>query len=152
MTYANLPLVLQDLLMLSYQTQYKTIIMVGWFILSLFYIFYWHKRQLPTPFLFVGTVRATGYIMAYLYVFLFWLIYPIYLNPVVNIDNLLIFVFSMYSIIIVTFWVLFVINFTLWIPKAIVNLGKLDITSWEDHAIKKYFGEFKKGAGRWIKK
>jgi len=141
MTLTGIPADLQLLLVLDYEGKVKTILMVGWFLFSLFYLLYWYKRQEPTKLFFLGTFRASMYVTAWLYSWLFWLIYPVFLHPNVPIDNLLIFLGAAYSSISTIFFVIFVFNFTIWVPRFIVKFGKLDVLNWESEAFKSYFGK-----------
>lgn len=151
MTLAGIPVDVQTLIILNYELQVKTIILVGLWIFSLVYLMYWYKRQQPTRIFLLGTFRATLYISSFIWTWLFWLVYPVMLHPNVAIDNILLFISYSYVGITTIFLVMFVVNFTLWIPKAIVTFGKLDITGWEDHAIKEYFGDIA-NVRKWWKK
>lgn len=143
MTLAGIPIDLQNLLILNYEYQVKVIILVGWWIFSLIYLMYWYKNQKPTKYFLVGTFRAIMYIMSFLWAWLFWLLFPVMLHPNVPIDQILIFLAYSYSILSTIFFVMFIFNFTLWVPKAVLKFGKWDITGWEDNAIKEYFGNVK---------
>lgn len=148
MTLENISVGLQELLILDYEFKVKTILMVGWFILSLIYLNHWYKEQKETKLFIVGTFRASMYVTAWLYSWLFWLIYPIYIHPNVPIDNLLLFLGWAYTGLSTVFFVIFAFNFTLWIPKALRNFGKIDVSAFEGSAIRNYFG---KGGKSWFK-
>ena len=150
MTLQNIPLDLQNLLILDYEYRVKTILFVGWWIFSLFYLLYWYKRQDPTKIFLLGTFRASMYATSWLYTWLFWLIYPIYLHPNVAIDNLLLFLAYSYTGIVTIFFVMFVFNFTLWVPRFVINFGKIDLSTFEDTAFTNYFGKSKKD--KWFKR
>lgn len=144
MGFEDLTPLLQEVYMLNYDLQVKNIILFGWFVVSLFYVFYVYQNQKPTQLFFVGTFRASMYYLSYLYLFGFFLIYPIMIHPRVPIDTLLLFLGSAYSILITVFTVIFITNFTAWIPKLILNKGKIDVKTWEEHAINRYFRSLKK--------
>lgn len=131
----------QELILLGYESNVKMILLFGWWLLSMFYIFYLYENQKPTSIFLLGTFRAILYITCYMWAWLFWLLYPVYSNPYVAIDTLLLFLSYSYGGIITIFFVMFVFNFTLWIPQFIINYGKFDIQTWEDGAIKEYFGK-----------
>lgn len=134
---------LQNLIVLNYEHEVKMIILVGWWIFSLVYLLYWYKRQEPTKIFLLGTFRGILYITSFLWAWLFWLLYPVMLHPNVPIDNILIFLAYAYTGITTIFFVMFIFNFTIWIPKIVLKFGKFDITGWEEHAIKEYFGDLK---------
>ena len=144
MTLDNIPIDLQNLIVLDYEHRIKTVLLVGWFIFSLFYLLYWYKNQKPTKLFLLGTFRASMYVTSWLYTWLFWLIYPVFIHPNVPVDNLLLFLAYSYTSLSTLFLVVFIFNFTLWIPKFVINFGKMDITTFEDKAISKYFGNFNK--------
>lgn len=149
MTLENIPIDLQNLLILDYENRIKTILLVGWWIFSLFYLFYLYKKQKPTKLFLLGTFRATMYVMSWLYFWLFWLIYPVFLHPNVPVDNLLLFLGYGYTGLSTIFFVIFMFNFTVWIPRFIINFGKIDISTFEDNAFSEYFGKLKKN--KWTK-
>ena len=149
MTLENIPTDLQELIILDYEFQVKIILLAGWWFFALIYLLYWYPKQQPTKLFLVGTFRGVMYIMSFLYVWLFWLLFPVYLHPNVPIDNLLLFLAYSYTGLSTVFLVMFIFNFTLWIPKFILKFGKWDITGFEDNAIKEYFGSFSNG---WKKK
>lgn len=132
---------LQNLIVLEYEAQVKVILLVGWWIFSLIYLLYWYERQQPTKFFLVGTFRAIMYMLSFMWAWLFWLLFPVYYHPAIGISDLLIFLAYAYTILIMIFFVMLVFNFTLWIPKFIINKGKLDMKGFEDDAIKEYFGK-----------
>lgn len=141
MTLAGIPVDLQNLILLNYELQVKVIILFGLWIFSLVYLLYWYKRQQPTKIFLVGTFRASMYVTSFIWSWLFWWAYPVMIHPNVGIDNILLFITYSYTGIVTLFTVMFIVNFTLWIPKAIVTFGKLDLTGWEDHALNNYFGD-----------
>ena len=144
MTLTGIAPDLQNLILLNYESEVKVIILVGWWMFSLVYLLFWYKRQQPTKLFLVGTFRAIMYIMSFIYSWLFWLLYPVMKHPNVGIDNILIFLAWSYTSITTVFLVMFIFNFTLWIPKVVLKFGKFDIDGWEDNAIKEYFGDWKK--------
>lgn len=146
MTLIGIPVDVQNFILLNYEYKVKLILLVGWFILALVYLMYWYKKQDPTKLFILGTFRASMYITSWLYVWLFWLIFPIYINPNVPIDNLLLFLAYSYTGLSTIFFVIFVFNFTIWIPRFIINFGKIDINGFEKEAFKSYFG---KGKIKW---
>lgn len=149
MTLTGMPVQLQNLLILDYENRVKTILLVGWFLFSLFYMMYWYKRQKPTKLFILGTFRASMYATAWMYSWLFWLIYPVFLHPNVPIDDLLLFLAAAYTGLSTVFFVIFTFNFTAWTARFLINFGKVDISSWEDAAFKEYFGKGDKT--KWLK-
>lgn len=149
MTLANIPIDVQPFIELNYEYNVKLILLVGWWLFALFYLMYWHKQQKPTKIFLLGTFRASMYVTAWLYSWLFWLIFPVFIHPNVPIDNLLLFLGYAYTGISTVFFVMFVFNFTVWLPKFIYHFGKLDFTGFEDSAIEEYFG--KDGMQKWLK-
>lgn len=141
MAIATLPADLQTLILLDYEHQVKIVLLVGWWILSIVYLLFWYKRQQPTKIFILGTFRAIIYGAAWLWSWLFWLLYPVYIHPDVAIDQLLIFLAYSYTGLIMIFFVMFVVNFTLWIPRFLIRFGKFDMTGFEDHAIDEFFGK-----------
>ena len=141
MVLSDIPANIQPLVELQYESYIKTILLVGWFIFALYYLMYKYKHQEPTKLFLLGTFRASMYITAWLYSWLFWLIYPVFIHPAVPVDQLLIFLAWAYTIISTIFFVIFIFNVTLWIPRFIVRFGKIDLEGWEDHAISNYFGK-----------
>lgn len=151
MTLTGIPTDLQNLLILNYESEVKVLLLVGWWFFALIYLMFWYKRQQPTKYFLVGTIRAILYIMSFIYAWSFWILYAVFKHPNVPIDNLLIFLAWSYTAITTVMLVLFLFNFLLWIPKAVLTFGKFDITGWEDHAVKEYFGSFKKD-DNWFKR
>lgn len=143
MAYSDLTPVLQNLLEIEYNLQVKMIILFGWWVLSLFYVFFWYKKQEPTKYFILGTFRAVTYSVCYLWIWLFWFLTPVYIHPAQGVDELLIFVATIYSVLFFIFTTILIFNFTVWIPKFIIKKGRLDIKHWEDTAFKNYFGNFK---------
>lgn len=150
MTLTNIPLDIQNLLILDYENRIKSVLLVGWFILSLFYLLFWYKSQKPTKLFILGTFRASMYVTSWLYSWLFWLIYPVYTHPNVPIDNLLIFLGGSYTALSTVFFVILMFNFTVWIPKFLIKFGKIEVNGFEAHAIKAYFGDG--NFTKWLKK
>lgn len=141
MALNNLPVDVQQYLILNYESDVKWIILFGFWMLSMIYVHYWYDEQKDTKYFLVGTYRATMYFMSKMWNYLFWLLFPVTLHPAVGIDNLLIFLGYAYTGLIGFAFILFVFNFTLWLPKFILERGKLDISGWEDKAIENYFGK-----------
>lgn len=145
MAFTDLSPTLQNLLQLEYELQVKFILLFGWWLVSLFYVFFLYKNQKPTPYFFLGTFRAVMYTVAYFWMWLFWLLFPVYIHPNQGIEELLLFVASVYSVLFFVFTTILIFNATVWIPKFIIKFGKIDIKTWEEGAFKKYFGKsFKK--------
>lgn len=143
MAFSDLTPILQEAYILDYNLKVKTIILFGWFIVSLFYVFYLYNKQEPTKYFLVGTFRASMYTVSWFYMWLFWLLYPVMIHPEVGIDNILIFVMAIYSILFFLFTTILIFNFTVLVPKFVINRGKMDITNFEENAMKSYFGNFK---------
>lgn len=143
MAYTDLSPTIQNLFQIEYELQVKVIIMFGWWLFSLFYVFYLYKNQEPTDLFLLGTIRAVVYSVAYFWMYLFFLLFPVYIHPNQGIDELLIFVASVYSILFFVFTTVLIFNATLILPKYIITKGNIDISNWEENAFKKYFGNWK---------
>lgn len=137
MTLNNLSEFMQNIYIMSYEFRVKNIILVGLFIFSLFYIFWLSKNQKETNYLFIASSRVVLYVGSYLYSWLFFLIYPVMIHPNVSIDNILILLFSLYSIIFTVWTIIFLINAWIFIPKAVLKLGKFNINSREGDILNK---------------
>lgn len=141
MTFSDLTNFMQNVYMTEYEYQVKVLLLFGWFLLSIFYVFYWHKRQKPTKLFFLGTARAIIYGICYLWLYGFWLTTPLMINPNVSLDNLLIFLAYAYTAIFSVAIVILLFNVTVWTPRFIVNFGKIDLENYESSALKAYFGK-----------
>lgn len=144
MAFENLSSYVQNLYLVEYEYQVKIILLFGFLLLSFLYRYYLYPNQKPTKIFFLGTLRALIYGLSVIYIWLFWLIIPVMINPNVSLDNLLIFIFTLYGVIFVVFGALFLFNATVWIPKFIINFGKIDIENFESDAFESYFGKIKK--------
>lgn len=116
---------INNLLIQNYETTTKLFILFGLFMFSMFYVFYLKKKQEPSQFFLVGTVRQILYILSCFYMWMFFLIFPIFMHPNVPIDNLLIFMFSSYSIGFTIFMIIFVANLFLKYGKYAFRIDKL---------------------------
>lgn len=145
MEFNNLTNSLQNILMVSYYQDIKLFLLFGLFFVSLFYVFYVYENQKKTKFLFVSTIRFIFYVLTYFYMWVFFLIFPLLYHPAVPIDNLLIFLTSFYLIVFTIFTIMFVVNGTSYMLRAIVNFGKFDIDNAENKVIKNHIDKiFKK--------
>jgi hypothetical protein len=143
MAFTDLSTVYQDLLQIEYELQVKVILLFGWWLFALFYVFFLYKNQKPTQYFIVGTWRAVVYSVSYLWMYLFFLLFPVYIHPNHGVDELLLFVGSLYSVLFFVFTVILTLNVTLLLPKFIITKGNIDISNWEESAFKKYFGGWK---------
>ena len=140
MAFSDLTDFMQNIYLTEYDYQVKVLLLFGWFLLSIFYVFYWHKRQAPTKLFFLGTTRAIVYGVCYLWLYGFWLTTPLMINPNVPLDNLLLFLAYSYTGIFSVAIVILLFNATVWIPKFLANYGKMDLDNYETSAFKAYFG------------
>lgn len=139
MVFQNLDLTTRSLLEIAYNHEVKVFLLFGFWLLSLFYVFYLSKNQNKTKLLFVATIRSSLYAVSYFYLWLFFLIYPVMIHPAVGVDSLLIFLASIYGIIFTVAFVLFITNSTLFITRFILRRGNVDIKYIEANAFKYQF-------------
>ena len=150
MTLTNLSPFMQNLYILDYEQRVKNVLLIGLFIFSLFYIFWLHKNQKETDYFIVASVRTVLYVGAYLYSWFFFLLYVVFIHPNVPIDNLLLLLFSLYSILFTVWTIIFLFNAWVYIPKAVLKLGKLNVNMKDADLISKkiidsYFKNFQDG-------
>lgn len=136
MAFSDLSSELQTLFILNYEYQVKIIILFGFFLLSLFYVFYLYPNQRDTKYLLVGSLRAIMYMVSYLWLWLFWFFFPVALVPTYGIESLLLFLASIYGVIFTAGMIIFVLNGISFILRFFIKFGKVDINSWEKTAIK----------------
>lgn len=136
MAFSDLSSELQSIYLLNYDFQVKVILLFGFFLLALFYVFYLYPNQKETKYLFVGSYRAIMYLVAYSWLYLFWLLFPVALVPTYSSEQLLLFLAGVYSILFTIAMVLFVVNGVSFILRFFVKFGKVDMKTWEDTAIK----------------
>lgn len=139
MVFENLDVTTRSLLEIAYNHEVKVFLLFGFWLLSLFYIFYLSKNQEKTKLLLVATARASLYAVSYFYSWLFFLIYPVMVHPAVGVDSLLIFLSSIYGIIFTVAFVIFITNSTLFIWRFVLKRGNVDLDFVESNAFKYHF-------------
>ena len=144
MSFDNLAPSIQDILMVSYYQDVKLFLLFGLFFVSVFYVFYIYRNQKKTKFLFVSTIRLIFYVLTYFYMWIFFLLFPLIYHPRVEIDVLLIFLTTFYTIVFTIFTIMFVINGTSYMLRALTNYGGFDIDNPESKVIKKHIDKILK--------
>lgn len=98
----------QDLVLLSFEFFGKKFLLGIALLFSLFYVFYWYKKQAQTPYLFIGIVRTMLYMQSWITISLFPLMLFV-LYPNIGLDLLLQWMLLFYSI---SFFIVGMIVFT----------------------------------------
>lgn len=130
---------INNMLIQRYETTVKVLILFGFFMLSIYYTKYVHPRLNPSKYFFVGTIRLLIYTLSYLWMFLFFLVMPVMIHPNVGIDNILIFLTSIYSIAFFVLTAVFIANAYFIVPEWVINISKIDLNSPEKKWLKNHY-------------
>lgn len=141
MTFSNLTIEMQDLLLVQFSFVFKAVIIFGGLAFALFYLLYWKKNQeQPTPFYSVGIIRLLITILAILQIALFPLILLL-LSPDYELSVGLGAFFPIYISLIIMAFVGIMADFFYFIPTYFLKLGGFD---FHDKKINKAHKEMQK--------
>lgn len=125
MAFSDLPQVLQDMYIIDYQQDMKYIILIGFFIYSLVYIFYWNDKGKQTKYIFVSSLRLLLYVCCYFYSLIFPLVLIYLGHPAVNLDIMIKDLFIICGVLMILYNILFIFNGSVILLEWLVSKGKL---------------------------
>lgn len=130
---------INNLLVQNYELSIKLLVLFGLFMTSIYYTKYVHPGLKPSKYFLIGTVRLIFYSVSKLWQGLFLLVTVVMLHPNVGIDNILLFITSIYSAGFFIFTGIFIANAYFIVPEWAFNVSKIDLDSPEKYWLKKHY-------------
>ena len=126
MGFENLTPEMQDLVMVNFEFFAKIFLTLVVFGITASYIFYFSKRQEPTPFLLVSLFRGISYIVSWI-VLTSIPLFVFFLYPNVSFDVMIRFLFITYTVFYLVIGILFFINIMYIVPLVALKYGGFDV-------------------------
>lgn len=115
----------QNLVLLNFEFFGKKFLLGIVLVVSLFYVFYWHKKKQETPYLFIGVLRSMFYLICWAMISIF----PFFLfilTPQVELDLLIRYMAYFYSLAVVISGFIVVLNIYYFAGAILFRLGGIN--------------------------
>lgn len=141
MPFTSLSNEAQNLIMVNFEFFGKRLILGFVLIFSIFYVFYWRKKQTETPFFFVAYLRTILYLMSYIFL---WIspFFLLALYPQVSLDWFINLILLFYGVGFILFGIVVLVNVMFIGPMFLLRFGGLSVFETKtDRIMRALFGK-----------